>query len=658
MSTKKVKVKKLESDVIEFKESWSENNLKTISAFVNTSGGTLSIGINDKGEVVGLPDTKKLLEDIPNIVRDVFGLTPEVKLKKLKGKEYLEVRVKSSDNPVSLRGKYYVRSGSTNQELKNDQLTRFLLDRSGRSWESALEDFDEDQALKSETIESFISRAKNFPRLNDMDLVQVLNKLHLSGGNGKIMRAGILLFGKQPQSLFPGAIVRIAKFSEQEVPLSTDEIRGNLFEQAEGVMAILKSKYLISELRIDGLYRNDFLEYPESALREAIINALAHKDYSGPHIQIKVYNDRLTFWNSGELPGLLTIEALRKTHSSHPRNKKIADVFYKSGLIEAWGSGTMKMIDDCRNVGLPEPIFEERDGGILVTFSKDVYTEQFLKQHGLTERQIMGINFIKSNGSINNARYQQLTGTAKRTVSRDLTELVEKGLIEKSGTTGKGTAYRLKGQRFMKNNISGDTDGATELDKKLLLLDKALEAFDPDEEIKIQFSKELFIAIFDGWISLLLKEIIPVIQKFNRYFINPGHQIHLPNGTGYIQFINEEPGVLLDRLRSQLIKNIGELDKFQKEFYLNTSYGSFRRAGMETFGANYTIHIMFDLNWYEISMNEEVMQRSQVQQFKRQYHKPIIQSEAMGLAERFGDLIFRHITTKINTITAKPANGA
>jgi ATP-dependent DNA helicase RecG len=647
-------INKKENDNIEFKESWNDSHLKAICAFANTKGGTLLIGVDDKGAVKGLADAKKLLEDIPSKAREWLGLTPDVQLKKSKGKEYIEVKIKEINSPISLRGKYYVRSGSTNQELRNNELQSFLLAKSNTSWEAILEESDISQELSSDTIEFFKTRAesKQLPAAKEKDTEQLLNKLHLAS-KGRIMRAGILLFAKDPQSHFPGAFIRIGKFSDTEVPQTSEEIRGNLFEQAEQAISILKTKYLVSQVRIDGLYRNENLEYPESALREALVNAIAHKDYSGPHIQIKVYNDKLTFWNPGELPKDLTIDSLKKSHSSFPRNQKIARVFYDSGLIEAWGSGTMKMIKDCMDAGLPEPMFEERNGGILVTFSKDIFTEQLLLQKGLNDRQLLIVNHLKNYGSINNAKYQELTQTAKRTATRDLAELVEKHVIEKFGSTGKGTMYRLKGQPSTNASASNTTTPANELDKKLHLLDKALEIFDPDEEIKVQFSKEVFVQLFDGWITDLLQEIVPVIQKFNRYFVNPGHFINLPSGTGYVKFSDDDALSLIKDLKDQFAKNTREFQHEDKLLRISTFYGSFRKAGLETFGANYSIQVKFDLNWYEVTMDEEVMKRTEVQQFKRQYHKPLTRSEAKGLAERFGDLIFRHINTMIENINSK-----
>jgi len=129
---------------------------------------------------------------------------------------------------------------------------------------------------------------------------------------------------------------------------------------------LLRTKYLISKIRFEGIYRKEELEYPEEALREAIINAVIHRNYVGAHTQLKIYPDKLMLWNEGNLPKGVKIEDLKKNHLSKPRNELIADIFFKAGLIEAWGRGTIKITDECRKQGLPEPNFKEEFGGFSV----------------------------------------------------------------------------------------------------------------------------------------------------------------------------------------------------------------------------------------------------------------------------------------------------
>ena len=187
-------------------------------------------------------------------------------------------------------------------------------------------------------------------------------------------------------------------------------------------------------------------EYPVAALREMLLNALVHRDYMGSMIQIRMYDNRFSIWNEGSLPQGLTLEALKRQHPSRPRNPLIAEVCFKGGYIDAWGRGTLKIINSCRDAGLPEPEMKEQDGGMMVILFKDILSEEQLQKRGLSERQIKAVLYLKEKGSITNTQYQKLTRVAKATATRDLTELVEKfELLTKSGVTGVGTSYTLKG---------------------------------------------------------------------------------------------------------------------------------------------------------------------------------------------------------------------
>lgn len=193
-------------------------------------------------------------------------------------------------------------------------------------------------------------------------------------------------------------------------------------------------------------------------MREAIINAVIHRDYIGPHTQLKIYPDKIILWNIGELPKSLKIEELKKNHSSYPRNKLLADVFFKAGLIEAWGRGTIKITDECKKATLPEPEFIEEFGGFSVYFYKDIYTEKNLTKMGLNERQIKAVKYVKEKGKITNKEYKKLTSVSKAMATIDLNNLVDKEIFKKLGTTGRGTEYILKKQRA-NNGLKGRTKG-------------------------------------------------------------------------------------------------------------------------------------------------------------------------------------------------------
>ncbi len=320
---------RVESQNIEFKSTWRDEYLKAICSFANTDGGKLIIGVDDRGKPIGVGNAGKLLEDIPNKVRSKLGIIPSVEIESVKGKKVINVLINPSSVPISYNGKYYIRSGSTVQELKGKGLTRFLISKSDRDWDEYIEERASINDISSEAIERFKEIAvKRLPFVKEeKDIIRFLEKLNLLE-NGKLKRAAILLFGKNPKKFFTGAYIKVGKFLTDTDIVSSDDVEGNLFEQVEKATELLRTKYLISKIRFEGIYRKEEMEYPEEALREAIINAVIHKDYIGAHTQLKIYPDKLTLWNEGTLPKDIRIEDLKKSHPSRPGNELLADVFF------------------------------------------------------------------------------------------------------------------------------------------------------------------------------------------------------------------------------------------------------------------------------------------------------------------------------------------
>jgi len=180
---------------------------------------------------------------------------------------------------------------------------------------------------------------------------------------------------------------------------STRFFHGNLFEQIERTMELLLTKYTKAFISYKGLSRIETYEYPEDALREALLNAVSHKDYAGcTPIQISVYPDKVMIWNIGQLPENWTIDMLQQKHSSIPYNPDIANAFFRSGYVEAWGRGIEKINELCAKAGLPLPLITYNHSGYWVEFRKDIYNEQSLKELGLNDRQIKAVLYVKENG--------------------------------------------------------------------------------------------------------------------------------------------------------------------------------------------------------------------------------------------------------------------
>ena len=447
-------MEKGETQNVEYKQAWRDEYLKWICGFANAKGGHIYIGIDDNGNITGVDNYKKLMEDIPNKSVNHLGLVVDVNLHAAEGKNYLEIIAPVSNVPIAYHGVYHYRSGSTKQELKGIALQNLLLNKMGKKWEDMAVEGITFSDLNDNSIQAFIIKAIEKDRipLNNLEIGKetLFKNLGLLTEQGQLTNAAVLLFGKNLIKVSVTASFKIGRFGKSSHELLfQDIVETNIFEMADKVIEILKTKYLVRPISYRGLERMEPLEYPETALREAILNAIIHKDYSSTYTFLRVYDDRLHLWNPGTLPEELTIDKLKQEHSSYPRNRNIANAFFKAGYIESWGRGINKIIDACKGAGLPEPIIEEDQGGVSVSFLKDVYIEDYFKKQNLPTRQVNALLYIKEHGSINNAEYQQLENISKRTATRDLHELINKEFIERKGTTGKGTSYIFRKQTTM-----------------------------------------------------------------------------------------------------------------------------------------------------------------------------------------------------------------
>ncbi len=439
-----------ETQNIEYKSSWRDEYLKWICGFANANGGAIFIGKDDAGNVVGVSDFKRLMEEIPNKVKDTLGILVDVNLHESKQGEFIEILVEPYPYPVNYKGQYHVRSGSTKQELKGAALDKFLLQKKGKRWDGVPVPKVSVKDLKQETFEFFRKRAFKSQRIDEDSLTDsnehLIENLQLKEGE-YLKRAAILLFHSNPEKFVTGAYIKIGFFQSDDDLKFQDEIQGNLVEQVEKTMDLLFTKYIKAEISYEGINRVEKFEYPKEAVREALLNAIAHKDYSGGvPIQISVYSDKIIFWNEGQLPENWTVKTLLEKHASRPYNPDIANALFRSGYIESWGRGTIKIIKECKQAGIPEPVFSYDSSDISVEFRKDIYNEKYLQSLDLNERQVKAVLYVKEKGKITNSDYQTLNNVSKATATRDLTELVEKHKIfKRTGDIGAGTNYILIG---------------------------------------------------------------------------------------------------------------------------------------------------------------------------------------------------------------------
>jgi ATP-dependent DNA helicase RecG len=435
-----------ESQNTEWKESWNDKYYKWMCGFANAQGGRLYIGINDKGVVKGITGIEKLLEDIPIKAKAQMGIMVDVNLHTEGELNYLEIVVDAYPNPISLRGTYYYRSGSTLQELIGPALDKFILERQGKKWDGVPVPGVSLSDLDTNAFEIFRTNAAKSERLSEEALKltdkELLESLHLVDGD-YLKRACVLLFHPDPEKYITGAFVKIGRFGADDELKYHDEIHGSLLYQAEELLLLLRTKYDIAAISYEEGTRLEKFFFPPMAIREALLNAIAHKDYSGgAPIQISVYQDKVIFWNQGQLPQNWTVKKLSEKHASVPYNPDIAKTLFRAGFIEAWGQGTNKMINACKKHKIAPPRFSNEAPDFQVELIK--FSDAGLAVEGLKEELRTIVLYVQEHGSVSNSIVQEICEVSKRTATRYLTDL-EENYLAKSGTTGAGTNYILKG---------------------------------------------------------------------------------------------------------------------------------------------------------------------------------------------------------------------
>ena len=310
-----------------------------------------------------------------------------------------------------------------------------------------------DADIAAEKLGWFVETARherNFPLRENTPPAQALAHLDLLE-NGRPTHAALLLFGKNPQRFVPCAETKCAHFHGTEIrkPIPSYQIyKGTVFDQVDQAVDFVMAKIARTVTPQVGTpaSRVDY-DLPYKAVREALVNALAHRDYtSNAGVQVMLFADRLEVWNPGELPAGLTPEKLRHPHASIPHNPLIAEPLFWVRYIEKLGTGTLDMIALCREAGLPEPEFRQDGGQWVVTLWRDWLSDAVVAQLGLSARQKTAVSLAKSTGRITNALYQQATGTGRTTAKRDLDVLVTKGVLLRYGR-GRAAGYTLTKKR-------------------------------------------------------------------------------------------------------------------------------------------------------------------------------------------------------------------
>jgi ATP-dependent DNA helicase RecG len=298
---------------------------------------------------------------------------------------------------------------------------------------------------------------RQFPLPVKTPMADVLFHLHMVRDD-RPTNAAILLFGRDPQRFLPSAEVRCMHFHGTEVQRPVPFYRvfkGTLFEQVS-----LAADFVLSKLNRSVGTRAETnqapvrYEIPPDVIREAIVNAIAHRDYTSPGaVQVSVFADRVEVWNPGTLLSPLTLESLRRPHGSITRNPRICEALFLARYIEKFGTGTLMMIRESLAHALPEPDFAQRGGEFTIAVWRDWLTGEVLAGLHLNDRQRRALAYLKTHGKISNTEYQEVTKAIKKTATRDLNELKERGIVEQRGHRGPGVHYVLVKKRDLKGTM-------------------------------------------------------------------------------------------------------------------------------------------------------------------------------------------------------------
>lgn len=330
-----------------------------------------------------------------------------------------------------------------------------------QTWESLTQDNASMSDISEEAVRFFQRQAVSSGRVSNTclneNVEQTLRRLHVITPDGKLTMAALLLFGRDIEQWCPSAIFRIGRFGSSDADLiSSDDISCPLVMMPENIMQVLRSKYLISPIRYDGMQRREPLEIPAEALREMLCNSIIHKDYQKTFIQMKVWDDHITLWNPGSLPEGFTVETLMGSHESNPRNNLIARTFYLLGYIENWGRGYEKIVEGFTNAKLTIPTFEEVRGGLMATIRREKFMshiekpdtarfiKDFIKEHGieLTDRQQEILHLLSKEPELTSQKISQKishkNAATPRTIIKDMNYLQEIGLLKRVGSKKEG----------------------------------------------------------------------------------------------------------------------------------------------------------------------------------------------------------------------------
>ncbi len=435
-------------------EAEAESLAECLVALANGDGGLIVMGLDEQGRPyspIWEEDAEGALIEAANYCRP--PVPTQWQRVELGSEMFVGIQVPRSTDLHSLAdGRVLVRSGHWNRPLSGDEIRQLAVSKNTAEYETEVVPGARHSDLDQNIIREYFERREARGSARIASIPEALFEIGATDRDGKPTTIGILMFGKNPQAFFPQSGVVFVKFPGTEPRGDDGAIGYGRRDEIAGPLARIVERswnVVYEEMRVGAqvkkLEREEMTEYPRFAVREALVNAIAHRDYRimGRRIEIRMYADRLEIISPGGLPGYMTLDNLVEEHFS--RNPRLVQGLYQWGYIEELGLGIDQMIEDMVNAGHSPPAFKATPHLFTVTLqNKQEKTAVPKWTKVMNERQARALTYVRESGSITNREYQKLcSDVSAETLRLDLVDLVDRGLLLKIGSK-RGTTYILK----------------------------------------------------------------------------------------------------------------------------------------------------------------------------------------------------------------------
>jgi len=449
-----------EGQRLELKRSLAEleTGVRAAAAMANTDGGHILFGVRDDGTILGVQIGAQTRERVVQAITDNTDPTlyPSVEYVDLDGKTVIVVAVSRSENgPHLVRGQAYKRVGAADVQMSRVEYERLLRDRPGAEYDGQVVGQATEDDIAWEKVERYLVLRERVTgrrvTIPPQQVLQARGCLVEADGMLRPTIAGLLLFGVDPQAFLSRSHITVVRFQGSDSAhgyYDRRDLMGTLAEMVDAAEAHLW-EHIQHGGRVRGLRRDDLHEYPRPVLRECLVNAVAHRDYSirGSRIIVSMFEGRIEFNSPGPLPWPVTVKNILEQQYS--RNPRIVRVLFEMGYIEEIGTGLDNVFRWLAEARQPEPTLRDTGGSFIITLCGLDMEKALaagaagainLEAPGLNERQRQAIEYIQEHGKITNREYQELGKVSHEMAHRELSVLTAKGLIEKRGA-GRGTHY-------------------------------------------------------------------------------------------------------------------------------------------------------------------------------------------------------------------------